>query len=180
MLDSIQAAVGCPALDVLAVVVSSLANGGIVWIALGLVLCVKPAYRRAGIAVLVALVLATLLGQVLLKSIIMRPRPCDVNPSFPLLISRPLGSSFPSGHTAASFAAAAALVASRVPRPLWVSAGVLAVLIALSRLYLYVHFPTDVAAGAVLGVVCGVAGAWLAPRLQLWGRRVAVRFRSAE
>ena len=74
----------------------------------------------------------------------------------PYLIARPHGWSFPSGHTAASFASAAALYLGRFPY--WVVFLVLAVLIAFSRLYLYVHFPTDVLGGIVVGALCGVLG----------------------
>ena len=70
-----------------------------------------------------------------------------------LLIPNPTDFSFPSGHTAASFAAVAALYYFRCRY--WYLAGTLAVLIAFSRLYLYVHFPTDILAGALLGLMLG-------------------------
>ena len=83
-----------------------------------------------------------------------------VNPDIVLLIPPPGDASFPSGHTAASFAAVFALKASG--SPLWKPALVLAVLIAFSRLYLYVHWPSDVLGGALLGAAVGWAGAKLA------------------
>ena len=72
---------------------------------------------------------------------------------------RPDGSaddSFPSGHTGASFSAVSALYAGR--SKLWIPSLILAVLIAFSRLYLYVHYPTDILAGAAIGIMAGWAG----------------------
>ena len=113
-----------------------------------------------------ALALDLVVCNLFLKPLIARPRPCDMNTAMDYLIARPHGWSFPSGHTAASFAAASALWfgGSR----LWIPCGILAVLIALSRLYLYVHFPTDVLGGAAVGILCGALGAFAV-------RRVAVR-----
>ena len=99
------------------------------------------------------------LCNVILKPLAARPRPFEVNMGVRLLIEAPKDFSFPSGHTGASFAAAAALffVGSRG----WIPAAVLAALIGFSRLYLYVHYPTDVLAGALLGIAAG----WAACRL---------------
>ena len=67
--------------------------------------------------------------------------------------------SFPSGHTQASFAAATALFTGN--KKAGICAYVLAALIAFSRLYLYVHFPTDVLAGVVIGICCGLLSAYV-------------------
>ena len=83
-------------------------------------------------------------------------------PELTLLVKAPTDFSFPSGHTAASFAAAAALLFSKCRG--WIPALVLAILIALSRLYLYVHYPTDVLAGVAVGFLCGFLGAILAKK----------------
>lgn len=91
-------------------------------------------------------------------------RPFAVNTAVELLTAPPLDASFPSGHTAASFAAVFALKASG--SRLWKPALVLAAAIAFSRLYLYVHWPSDVLFGAVLGTALGYAGAWLAGRFR--------------
>jgi undecaprenyl-diphosphatase len=80
-----------------------------------------------------------------------RIRPCDINTAISLLISRPLDYSFPSGHTMSSFAAAMVLFLTN--KKIGIPALILAAFISLSRLYLYVHFPTDVLAGAVLGIL---------------------------
>ena len=103
-----------------------------------------------------------------IKPLVGRIRPYDINTAVGLLIPRPTDFSFPSGHTGASFAAAAALEDSnyRLRIPAWV----LAVLIAFSRLYLYVHYPTDVLAGAMLGILTG----WTATEMvRLFGKKFA-------
>lgn len=119
-----------------------------------------PKTRKVGILVSVALLLDVLTCNVILKPLIARTRPYDVNTAVELLIRAPRDYSFPSGHTAASFAAAAALWFAD-KKKLAIPALVLAVLIAFSRMYFYVHYPTDVLGGAILGMVCG----WLSYKL---------------
>lgn len=143
--------------------VTHLGDAGLAWIALGCALCVKRKYRAAGVAVLAALLADVLLCNALIKPLVRRIRPYEINTAVQLLIARPSDYSFPSGHTAASFAAASALLFAG-KRRLAVGAFVLAVVIAFSRLYLYVHFPTDVLAGAALGTLCGFVGAKAATR----------------
>ena len=103
----------------------------------------------------VALVLYMAAGHFFLKPLFARPRPCDINTSITMLVARPHGHSFPSGHTASGVAAAYALWLQN--RKLGAPALVLAAFIAFTRLYLYVHFPTDVLGGAVLGIALGTA-----------------------
>ena len=92
----------------------------------------------------------------ILKPLVARPRPFTSDPARILLIPRPEDYSFPSGHTAVSFAAASAALFMK-KRKTGVAFGAVACLIAFSRLYLYVHYPTDVLAGAVIGILCGAA-----------------------
>ncbi len=143
--------------------ISSLGNRGFIWIALDIVLLIFPKTRRIGIAVAFALILELILCNGVLKPLFERTRPFDINTDIDLLISPPSDFSFPSGHTASGFAAASALcfAKSRLRFP----ALILAALIAFSRLYLYVHFPSDVLAGILLGVLTGAAGTLLARRL---------------
>ena len=109
--------------------------------------------RKAGCAMATALVLYLVAGDYILKPLFARPRPCDANTAITILVKRPHGHSFPSGHTASAFAAAFALWLQN--RKLGVPALVLAAFIAFTRLYLYVHFPTDVLGGLVLGLALG-------------------------
>lgn len=139
---------------------SKLGDAGFIWILLAAVLLMIPKTRKVGILVSVALLLDVLTCNVILKPLIARTRPYDVNKAVELLIRAPRDYSFPSGHTAASFAAAAALWFAD-KKKLAIPALVLAVLIAFSRMYFYVHYPTDVLGGAILGMVCG----WLSYKL---------------
>ena len=146
-----------PAGDILMPVITSLGNAGIIWIALTIVLLIFPKTRKTGAVLTAALILDVILCNGMIKNIVARMRPYDRNPVVELLIQGPGDYSFPSGHTAASFAAVSALYFGG-ERYLWKPALVLAVLIAFSRLYLYVHYPTDVLGGFLLGMLCGYLG----------------------
>ena len=156
ILDWIQANMRNPALDLLMPAITALGNSGLIWLLLAGVLLLTPKHRRAGAAVLAGLVLEIICCNMVLKPLVARVRPRDVNTAVQLLIARPDDFSFPSGHTGASFAAAAALFADR--NRLWIPSLILALLIAFSRLYLYVHYPTDILAGAAIGMMAGWAG----------------------
>ncbi len=159
ILDWIQANLRGELLDSLVPWITALGDNGAVWIALTAALLIFPSTRRIGAAAALALALEFLACDLLLKPFFARMRPCDLNAAVELLIRRPGGHSFPSGHTGSSFAVTTALWRSK--SPLWRPSLVLAVLIALSRLYLYVHFPTDVLGGMLLGIATGyLATVW--------------------
>ena len=160
VLDWIQAHLRCGFLDAVLPWISRTADHGEVWILLAAVLLLLRRQRRYGAAVACGLVLDLVACNLVLKPLIGRVRPFAVNPDVVLLIAPPGDASFPSGHTAASFAAVFAL--KTAGSPLWKPALALAVVIALSRLYLYVHWPSDVLGGALLGAAVGWAGAKLA------------------
>lgn len=146
-----------PAGDILMSAITSLGNAGVVWILLSAVLLIIPKTRKTGAALAAALILDVILCNGIIKNAVARMRPYDRNPMVELLIHKPGDYSFPSGHTAASFASAFALCFGGEGH-LWKPALALAALIAFSRLYLYVHYPTDVLGGAVLGILCGYFG----------------------
>lgn len=154
ILDFIQAHLKSGFGDAAIPIITALGNGGIIWIALAIVLLIVPKTRKAGLAVATSLALEAVCCNLILKPVVARARPCDVNQAVELLISRPSDYSFPSGHTGASFAAASALFGAK--SKLWLPALILSILIGFSRLYLYVHYPTDVLAGAFLGTVLGL------------------------
>lgn len=158
ILDAFQL-IHTPWLDALVAAYTSTSNVGQIWILLGIVLAIIPKTRKLGAAVLIAVLLGAIVTSGLLKPLIMRPRPCDVNPLVPMIVDRPHGSSFPSGHATAAFAAFGALLFSKGPKPLVIVVGIGAVLMALTRLYCYVHYPTDVLAGTVVGLLAGFAAA---------------------
>lgn len=148
-----------PWLDWLMTRISSLGDSGWFWIALGvLFLCIKKT-RTLGVAMLLSLLIGLLIGNVWMKNLFERQRPCWIDPSVTLLISSPKDFSFPSGHSLASFEGAMSIY---LYRKKWgVPALVLAALIAFSRLYLFVHFPSDVLVGSLMGI--GIA--WFVHRL---------------
>lgn len=147
-LDALQT-LHTPLLDVFFKTVTWL--GRDFWLALSICLLFFRKTRVCGARMLLALALGALLTNVTLKPLVARQRPCWINESVRLLVASPRDFSFPSGHSQASFAAAQAIFCDS--RRWGAAAFVLAALIAFSRLYLYVHFPTDVLAGCVLGVL---------------------------
>jgi len=149
-----------PVLDEVMCFITKLGNAGGVWIALCAVLFAYPKTRKSSLAVGLALIFDAILCNVLLKPMFCRVRPCDVN-AVALLIPRPSDYSFPSGHTAASFAVVAALFFFGEQK-LCLSSLVLACLIAFSRMYLYVHYPTDILGGILVGWLSGAVGSWMA------------------
>lgn len=139
-------------------VITYLGENGLFWILLALLLIVlgkKQGWRVTGCLMLVAMLLGLLAGEVILKNIVCRPRPFqEISGDIALLIPPPSGWSFPSGHSCSSFAAATAI--SLRDKRLGAAALVLAALIAFSRVFLFVHYPTDVLAGSALGVLCAL------------------------
>ena len=164
VLDWIQTHLRCGFLDAVLPVISWTCDHGEIWILLAAVLLFWKKHRRTGVSVSFALILDLICCNMILKPLVGRIRPFAVNTAVELLTAPPADASFPSGHTAASFAAVFALRASG--SPLWKPAAVLASVIAFSRLYLYVHWPTDILGGIVVGAVVGTAGAWIAKRLR--------------
>ena len=158
ILDWIQG-IRTPIVDTIMCFITSLGNMGLIWIILAVVLILIPRTRKSGLVVMAALIIDVILCNGILKNLFARVRPCDVNTAVQLLVPRPSDYSFPSGHTAASFSAVAALFFAG-KKKMWKMALPLAVLIAFSRLYLYVHYPTDILGGILVGIVCGYAGKW--------------------
>ena len=137
--------------------ITKLGNAGIVWILLTIVLLLIPKTRKSGLILAAALIVDLILCNGILKPLIARIRPFDVNSAIQLIVAKPHDYSFPSGHTAASFTAVMALYLVG-EKKLWKIALVFAVLIAFSRLYLYVHYPTDVLGGIITGAIAGYIG----------------------
>lgn len=155
-----------PFLDTVMPYISSLAHSGEFWILLALILLCFKKTRKAGMAMGIAMACGYLIGNMGMKNLFARTRPYDVT-EVELLVAKLHDFSFPSGHTLVSFEAATALTVYH--RRWGIAALVLATVIALSRLYLFVHYPTDVLAGALLGVGIGLAACWVTNRL--WDRK---------
>ena len=164
ILDWIAANLKCGFLDFLMPLITLLGDAGIFWIACSLVMILIPKTRKTGWAMGISLLIGLLVCNVTLKPLVGRIRPYDYQWQFfqkeiHLLVEGLHDYSFPSGHTIASFEAATALLIGN--KKLGIPAMVLAVLIAFSRLYLYVHYPTDVLASIVLGVGIAFLGTFL-------------------
>lgn len=142
-----------PLLDKIMILFTSAGDLGLVWIALSVVLLLNRNTRYIGILTLGALFLSVLLGEGILKNVIQRPRPYTDYPSFQMLVNQSSSYSFPSGHTITSFAAA--YVLSRYLKKFSPLIWVLALIIAFSRLYLFMHYPSDIIAGIIFGLLCG-------------------------
>lgn len=145
-------------------VITTLGEAGIIWILIGLLLLVGTRTRWLGITVLIALLFTLLVGNLTLKPLVARPRPCWRHPEIPLLIANPKDFSFPSGHSMSSFAAASAIWMWNRRAGVVALAG--AVIMAATRLYFYVHYPTDVVAGMLIGVVLGVLAHGIVSRVR--------------
>ncbi len=159
ILDFIQNTFRCAFLDVFFPIVTKFGDGGIFWIAVSILfLCFKKT-RRTGLMMGMALTLGLLVGNLTLKPLVARIRPYDLNPAIELLVPALSDYSFPSGHTLACFECATVLMIR--DRRIGIPALALGILVALSRLYLYVHYPTDVLCGLVLGVLFGFLGVYL-------------------
>lgn len=140
--------------------ITHLGDDGIIWIALALVLMIFKKTRKVGFAMAGALVCMTVCNNFILKNLFARPRPFNLEEwqnwfVFPELVSRPSSYSFPSGHTSSAFAAATALASSKKAK-IAVPAFLFAALMGFTRIYVHVHYCTDVLFGALLGVVYGL------------------------
>ena len=151
--------------DTIVPFITKLGDAGMIWICLTIVLLIIPKTRKTGVIMMAALLVDVLLCNVLIKNLVARTRPFDVNTAVQLLVAKPRDYSFPSGHTAASFASVTALYLAG-EKKMWKAALVLAVLIALSRLYLYVHYPTDIIGGVIFGSLSGYLGYKIVEQIQ--------------
>jgi len=167
--------------DTLWVWITRAGDGGFLWIALGVALLLFRKTRKAGIVTLIALAFNGILTNAIIKPLLSRDRPYNIDfiawakdYVYPALTKSPGDKSFPSGHTAISFAGACGLffglrpdwLGSAKPR-LWAILGiVLAALVGFSRLFLGVHYATDVLAGAVVGALCAFAAMALLRKLE--------------
>ena len=143
-----------PVLDQLMVFVSTLGNAGIFWIILSLIFCIPKKTRKTGLQMVVTMAIAFIIANLILKNLVARDRPCWIDKSVSLLIPDPKDFSFPSGHSVNGFAASVALLLN--DKRFGIPAVILAAVIAFSRMYLFVHFPTDVFTGIVIGTACAI------------------------
>lgn len=165
LLDKIDEIFSCKFLDTVMPVITKLGDGGIFWIALSVILICFKRTRKIGITMGLSLLIGYIIGNVFLKNIVARTRPYDVNSQVSVLIPKLKSFSFPSGHTLASFEGATSIFL--YTKKYGIPAIILAVIIAFSRLYLYVHYPTDVLAGMVLGIAVSLLAKFIVDKIYL-------------
>ncbi|MGN0204484.1 MAG: phosphatase PAP2 family protein [Coprococcus sp.] len=151
----LQEVIRHPWLDIFFTFITNLGNAGWIWILAGIILLACKKHRREGTAVLLALLIGFIITNLLLKNIVARPRPYTLLNELEILIKAPSDYSFPSGHTCSSVAAALTML-KLSDRRLGIAACILAALIAFSRMYVGVHYPTDVIIGALIGAFSAV------------------------
>ena len=169
ILDWIQSNLKSGFMDIIMPIITLFGDDGIFWIACALLLLCFPKTRKIGLGMGFAMAIGLLICNVTMKPLIARIRPYDLKEQMgvliPLLTERMHDFSFPSGHTIASFEAATVLLKNS--KKMGIPAMILAVLIAFSRLYLYVHYPTDVLFSVVAGTLIGFLGNFLAQKVKL-------------
>lgn len=161
----IQEAVRSEAMNVIMLGITSLNHLGIIWIFVTLVLLVFRKTRRLGVMCGIAMILGLLVTNGIIKNWVARVRPYDAIEGLTCLTGPMWDFSFPSGHTTSSLACTWVLLI-RGPKRWGIPLFVLAILIGLSRLYVGVHYPTDVLAGAVIGILCATLAMWLEPKIE--------------
>ena len=164
VLDWIQANLKSSVMDTVMPIITVFGDAGIFWMVVSALLFIFPKTRRTGLGMAIAMMIGLIVCNVTLKPLVGRIRPYDLQAELGVTIQL-LGEkmhdfSFPSGHTIASFEAAVVLL--RNSKKMGIPAMILAVLIAFSRLYLYVHYPTDVIASVILGTLFALIGNALA------------------
>ena len=163
-------------LDPLMTIYTKLGDAGLLFIALGLVMLLFKSTRKAGFSALCAMIIGLVVVNFTIKPLVNRPRPWLVIEGFVNLVEEHDPNSFPSGHTNAAFAFALALCMTAPRRWMKITAVCAAVVMGLSRLYVGVHFPSDVLVGALIGSLCGLAGAWV---VKIVWERLEPRLRKA-
>jgi undecaprenyl-diphosphatase len=139
-------------LDKIMPIITALGNGGLIWIMISIYMINMGNYTTEGYMIFTSLAVTTIIGEGIIKHLIKRARPFVNLIENKLLISKPLSYSFPSGHTASSFAVTGVFFTINNNWSILVL--ILASLIAFSRIYLNVHYPTDVVTGIILGLLC--------------------------
>lgn len=156
-----------PFMDTFIIGLTTVINCVWLWLIAALIGLRLKATRQLTLTIILAVAMAVVVGDITLKHMVMRLRPYLVIPDAPTLsaLVYPVTNSFPSGHSFFFFAGAT--VCYRFWHRLGLAAYVLAIVVAFSRMYLFMHFPSDVATGAFLGIIIGNLAYVLEPKAQL-------------
>ncbi len=155
----IQDMIRNPILDPVMKVITTLGNAGILWIILTVLLLIPKKTRKVGLISACALLASLLVNNIVIKNLVARVRPYNAIEGLVPIVTKPSEFSFPSGHSASSFASASVFY-RKLPKKYGIMAIVIALLVSLSRLYVGVHYPTDVLAGIITGIGCSYLGEW--------------------
>ena len=152
----IQNNIRCSFLDVVMPLITLFGEHGLFWICVALtLLCINPKTRKIGAVMGLAMLMGFVFGNIILKNLVARPRPYSLDENVVLLVKKLSDYSFPSGHSLVSFEAAVSLLLCKCKKT-GIASLVIAFLVAFSRVYLYVHYPSDVITGAILGTAFAV------------------------
>lgn len=154
-----------PVLNPIMIGITTLGNAGAIWIVITAALCICKKTRKIGAICACSIVVSFLINNLLLKNLVGRIRPYEVIAGLQPLIAKPIDASFPSGHTSSAFSVAWVLVRN-VPRQYGIPLVVLAALMGISRLYVGVHYPTDVLVGMISGIGIACLVDYLAKRYE--------------
>ncbi len=140
-------------------------HGGIFWIVITVIMLIINRTRKVGICVAFSMLLSGLFTNLIIKNLVDRTRPYELVDELKPLVDKPSDASFPSGHASLGFAVAIAMILSLtmiMKRKIAIIIGIciiiLVAMVSFSRLYLGVHFPSDVFAGSLIGICCGISG----------------------
>ncbi len=167
ILDFIQQYLNFNFLDPFLRVMTYSGNHGLIFIVFSVILLINKKTRKIGIYCLASLAIGALITNVSLKPLFARTRPYEYS-NIMLKIIKPTDYSFPSGHTTAAFAVAFVLLKTRYSiknHKIYLYFLVFAILMAYSRLYFYVHFPSDVLAAVVIGYIASILAKYLIDKL---------------
>lgn len=142
-----------PVLDRISIIMAQLGTGGAIFILIGLCFSIFKKTRRMGFNILLSLVLSAILGNLILKPLIHRVRPYNAI-GRKILVNPLIDGSFPSGHTYSAFATAFSVLFYDKKNGIILLS--FAILMGFTRLYLFVHYPTDVLGGVALGYICAI------------------------
>ena len=167
LLQFIQANMRSSIMDKLMPLITELGSGATLWIVIGLICTINKKYRKYGLMIIGSLILCLIVGNLTLKHLVARVRPFNAVPILDvLLVKPPTDFSFPSGHTMCSFASA--VVIFYMNKKIGILALILSSLIGFSRLYLYVHYPSDVFCGMIIGGLAGIISIIIVNNIEKW------------
>lgn len=167
VLDKIQEIMGSPFFDKIWLFFTRIGDYGLIWIAITLCLMVYPKTRKVGIMCSLSLIFGLIITNGLLKNLVARSRPFNYKDII-LLIDIPHDYSFPSGHTTTSFAVAFVLLKERLKLNqlnIYIPVLIIAAFVAFSRMYLYVHFPTDILVAIIIAYLCSIFSRYIVERM---------------